>query len=57
MMKRKGKVPIEEQVEKPIKKKPMSKAKESLKMFQWMKMDSNKHKWTRRTNLESLFNL
>ncbi len=33
MMKRKNKALIEEQVEKPIKKKPMSKAKESQKML------------------------
>jgi hypothetical protein len=32
-MKQKNKVFIEEQVEKPIKKKPMSKVKESLKML------------------------
>jgi hypothetical protein len=47
MMKQKGKVPIEKQVEKPIKKKPMSKAKESQKMLRWMKVDSNEIKWAR----------
>jgi hypothetical protein len=57
MMKQKNKTRVEEQVEKLVKKKPMSKAKESHKMLQWMKMDSYKFKWARRTNLESLFNL
>jgi hypothetical protein len=57
MMKQKSKTCVEKQVEKLVKKKPMSKAKESHKMLQWMKMDSNKFKWARRTNLESLFNL
>jgi hypothetical protein len=33
MMKRKGKAPIEKHVEKPVKKKPVSKAKESHKML------------------------
>ncbi len=56
-MKQKGKVPIKEHVEKPIKKKPMSKAKESQKMLQWMKVDSNELKWARLIGLENLFNL
>jgi hypothetical protein len=56
-MKRKGKVLIEEQVEKHVKKKPMSKAKESQKMLQWMKMDSNELKWVKRVGLEGLFNM
>jgi hypothetical protein len=56
-MKRKGKAPIKEPVEKLVKKKPMSKVKESQKMLQWMKMDSNKLKWARQVVLESLFNL
>jgi hypothetical protein len=43
-MKRKGKVLIEEHVEKLVKKKLMSKVKESQKMLQWMKMDSNEFK-------------
>jgi len=47
MMKQKGKTPIEEQVEKLVKKKPMSNAKESQKMLQWMKMDANEFKWAR----------
>jgi len=43
-MKRKNKVPIEERVEKPIKKKLVSKAKESQKMLQlirWTPTNSN----------------
>jgi hypothetical protein len=47
MMKRKGKTPIEEHVEKLVKKKLVSKVKESQKLLQWMKMDSNKLKWAR----------
>ncbi len=47
MMKRKSKTPIEEQVDKPIKKKPMSKAKESQTMLRWMKLNSNKLKWAK----------
>jgi hypothetical protein len=47
MMKRKGKVLVEEHVEKLVKKKTMSKAKKSQKMLQWMKMDSNEFKWAR----------
>ncbi len=35
----------------------MSKANESYKMLQWMKMDSNELKWARQANLEGLFNL
>ncbi len=56
-MKWRGNVHVEEQVEKPIKKKPMSKAKESQKMLRWMKMDSNKPKWAKWVGLESLLNL
>jgi hypothetical protein len=52
IMKQKGKVPVKEHVEKP-----MSKAKESQRMLQWMKIDSNKFKWARQADLESLFNL
>jgi hypothetical protein len=47
MMKRKRKAPIEEQVEKHVKNILVSKAKESQKMLQWMKMDSNELKWAR----------
>jgi hypothetical protein len=57
MMKWKGKVLVEEHVEKLVKKKPMSKVKENQKMLQWIKMDSNKLKWARQDGLESLFNL
>ncbi len=57
MMKRKGKAPIEEQVEKLVKKKLVSEAKESQKMLQWMKMDSNEPKWARRVGLENMFNM
>jgi hypothetical protein len=57
MMKQKGKGPIEEHVEKLVKKKTMSKVKESQKMLQWMKMDSNKLKWVKQVNLKGLFNL
>ncbi len=53
MMKQKRKMPIE----KHVKKKLMSKAKESQKMLQQMKMDSNEFKWAKGTSLESLFNL
>jgi hypothetical protein len=35
----------------------MSKVKESHKMLQWMKMDSNELKWVRQAGLENLFNL
>jgi hypothetical protein len=57
IMKPKGKALVEEQVEKLVKNKPMSKVKESYKTLQWMKMDSNKLKWVRRACLESMFNL
>jgi hypothetical protein len=57
MMKRKGKAPIEEQVEKLVKKKLVFEAKESQKMLQWMKMDSNEPKWARRVGLENMFNM
>jgi hypothetical protein len=50
-------VPIEKQVKKHVKKKPVFKAKESQKMLQWMKMDSKKLKGVKRANLESIFNL
>jgi hypothetical protein len=45
VMKRKGKAPLEEYVEKHVTKKITSKEKESQKMVQWMKMDSNELKW------------
>jgi hypothetical protein len=57
MMKWKSKAPIEEQVEKLVKKKTTSKVKESQKMLQWMKMDSNEPKWAKQAGLEGLFNL
>jgi len=44
-MKRKDKAFVKEHVEKLVKKKTMSKVKESQKMLQWMKMDSNELKW------------
>jgi hypothetical protein len=47
MMKQKGKVLIEEQVEKHVKKKTTSGVKENHKMLRWMKMDSNELKWVR----------
>jgi hypothetical protein len=56
-MKQKGKAFIEKHVEKLVKKNSMSKVKESEKMLQWMKMDSNELKWARQAHLESLFNL
>ncbi len=45
MMKQKVKALVEEHVEKLVKKKLVSKVKESQKLLQWMKMDSNKLKW------------
>jgi hypothetical protein len=57
MMKQKGKMPIEKQVDKHVQKKLVSKAKENQKMLQWMKMNSNEFKWARRAGLENLFNL
>jgi hypothetical protein len=57
MVKQKGKAHVKEQVEKPTKKKPMFKVKESQKMLHWMKMDSNELKWARQASLEGLFNL
>jgi hypothetical protein len=48
---------VEKHVEKLVKKKLMSKAKESQKMLQWMKMESNELKWARLVGLESMFNL
>jgi hypothetical protein len=47
MMKRKGKVLTKEQVEKHVKKKTMSQAKETQKMLQWINMNANKFKWAR----------
>lgn len=44
-MKRKCKALAKEHVEKHGKKKTMFKAKETQKMLQWMKMDSNELKW------------
>ncbi len=45
-MKQKGKMLVEEHVEKHV-KKTMSKAKESQKMLKWMKMDCNELKWVK----------
>jgi hypothetical protein len=56
-MKRKSKVPIKQQVDTHVKKKPMSKVKETQKMLQWMKMDSSEFKWAKRKSLENLFTL
>lgn len=56
-MKRKGKTLVEEQIEKPIKKIPTSKAKEAQKMVQWMEMNLEKYKWAKRVSLEGLFNI
>jgi hypothetical protein len=47
MMKKKGKTLVEKQVEKHFKKKTTSKVKETQKMLQWMKMDSNELKWVK----------
>jgi hypothetical protein len=47
MMKRKGKTHVEKQVEKHVKKKTTSKVKETQKMLQWVKMDSNEFKWVK----------
>ncbi len=44
MMKKKGKAPIEEHVERLVKKKTAFKAKETQKMLQWIKMNANKLK-------------
>jgi hypothetical protein len=57
MMKRKGKTLVEEQIEKPIKKIPTSKAKEAQKMVQWMEMNLEKYKWAKRVSLEGFFNI
>jgi hypothetical protein len=57
MMKRKRKVLVEEQIEKPIKKIPTSKAKGAQKMLQWMKMDLDNYKWAKQIGLEGLFNI
>jgi hypothetical protein len=40
-----------------MKKKTMFKAKESQKMLQWMKMDSNEFRWAKQADLEGMFNL
>ncbi len=56
-MKRKRKVLVEEQIEKPIKKIPTSKAKGAQKMLQWMKMDLDNYKWAKQIGLEGLFNI
>jgi hypothetical protein len=45
MMKQKGKAFVEEQVF--VKRKLMSKGKESQKMFQWMRIGSNELKWAK----------
>jgi hypothetical protein len=47
MMKRKGKLLTKEHVDKHVKKKTMSKVKETQKMPQWIKMNTNKFKWVR----------
>jgi len=57
MMKRKGKAPIVEHVEKHDKKKTMSKAKETQKMLQWIKMNANEFKWAKQASLENMFTL
>ncbi len=57
MMKRKGKVLVEEHVEKLVKKKTMFKAKETQKMLQWIKMNTNELKLAKQANLENLFTL
>ncbi len=56
-MKRKGKLLTKEHVDKHVKKKTMSKVKETQKMPQWIKMNTNKFKWVRWVNLEDLFTL
>jgi hypothetical protein len=56
-MKRKGKVLVEEHVEKLVKKKTMFKAKETQKMLQWIKMNTNELKLAKQANLENLFTL
>jgi hypothetical protein len=49
MMKKKGKVPIDKQVEKLVKKILASMAKEVQRMMQlMMKMDPNKYKWVKK---------
>jgi hypothetical protein len=55
MGEKKNKAFAEEWVEKPIKKKTMFKAKETQKMLQWMKMDSNKLKRAKQIGLEGIF--
>ncbi len=56
-MKRKGKALVKEDVEKHVKKKTTFKAKETQKMLQWIKMDTNELKWARQISLENLFTL
>ncbi len=55
MIKKKGKVPIEEYVEKLIKKKTMFKVKETQKMLQWITVNANELKWVKQVDLENLF--
>jgi hypothetical protein len=40
-----------------LRKKTLFKMKETQKMLQWMKMNSNEFKWARHANLENMFNL
>jgi hypothetical protein len=47
MMKKKGKTPIKQHVERHVKKQTTFKAKETQKMLQWIKMNANKLKWTK----------
>jgi hypothetical protein len=47
MMKKKGKTPIEEHVERLVFKKTTFKTKETQKMLQWIKMNANKLKWAK----------
>jgi hypothetical protein len=56
-MKWKGKALFKEHVEKLVKKKTTSQVKESQKMLQWMKIDSNEPKWANQAGLEGPFNL
>ncbi len=56
-LKQQGKTHVEKQVEKHVKKKPMSKAKDSQKMLQWMKMDSNELNMFKHAYLENKFNM
>jgi hypothetical protein len=47
MLKKKGKVPIEEHVKRLVKKTRTFKTKETQKMLQWIKMSANKLKWAK----------